>query len=253
MLPPWDLQGPQGGPQQSPQQLFVGTPSGNAPRGIQVDYSSLVKKDPCSPPSGVDSDEAAQLLTRESVKPETERQRLKAEIGLLQAQIEDLHRQMDLFKQHAAKKDAQYLQIIEQSKRREVQGLTDSQRWQEDRKQWADERQLLQETIAGLNSKLGELHINYSQGRSSEMPAQVPVHSLAAKEPSVTPVKTSSQQSVPQSTTMIEHRPPPSGAETPLDQLQYESGQLAEYSTKLVEIGKNIRLQLDRMKDTDGS
>ena len=252
----WDPQGPQGVLQQSPLQVFVGTSSREAPRGLQVDYGSLVKGDPCSPPFGINTDEAAQILSTESKKPETERQRLKLEIELLQAQLDDLHQQMDLFKQHATQKDAQYLQIIEQSKRREVQGLTDSQRWQEDRAQWADERQLLQETIAGLNTRLGELHTNYSQGRSpSEVPAPVPpFHALAATEPSVTthtmPIQ--QQQIVPQSTGIPEHRRPPSfGAETPLDQLHFQSGQLAEYSRKLGEIGENIRLQLDRMKDAE--
>lgn len=246
---------------QSSQQMSVGTTSSNAPRGLQVDYSSLVKKDRCSPLSGLDSDEATQVLTSESAKPESERQRLKAEIGLLQAQIEDLHQQMDLFKQHTAKKDAQYLQIIEQSIRREVQGLTDRQRWQEDRKHWADERQLLQDTIAGLNVKLSELRIGYSQqGRSSEVASSaqaMPFQSslAAATEPSVMTGTTSSlsQQHTKQqgSTTSVpEQRSLSFGgaADTPLDQLHYESGQLAEYSMRLVDIGKKIQAQLDIMK-----
>ena len=233
--------------QQSPEQPSPPASNEHNIATVQEDYAVVAKKESGSPSSLIDSDEATHLAAVDFAKPETERQRLKTKIGTLQAQVEDLHRQIDLFKQHAATKDAQYLQIIEQSTGRELQGVADSERWRADRKQWADERQMLQDTIAGLNSRLGELRNHFSPGKSSGNPAQVAVHSLAGEHDYFTKLVT---HPFPQAAGMAAtQRPLRSGAETPLDHLQYESGQLAEYSTKLVEIGRNIRMQLDLMRD----
>ena len=251
VLSTWEVQGPQAPQQPLPHHFFTGTSSDSRSLTVPGDHTSLVKSDPNLTPSLADPDEVAQVPLGDFAGPETERQRLKSEIGHLQVQIEDLHRQMDLFKQHAARKDAQYLQIIGQATRREVQGAADSRKWREDRKQWAEERQLLQDTIAGLNTKLSELHKNYSQGGLSEAPQKGPIHSLTSHESFSTPRPTLSQQNTQQIIGATEHPSQTSGTETPLDQLQYQSGQLAEYSTKLVDIGKNIRLQLDLMKATD--
>ena len=252
VLSAWELQGPQAPQQQSPHHFSTGTSSDVRSRTVPSDHESLVKQDPNLLPSLIDPEEAAQAFVGDFAKPENERERLKAEIGHLQAQIEDLHQQMDLFRQHAARKDAQYLQIIGQATRREVQGAADSQKWREDRKQWAEERQLLQDTIAGLNTKLSELHNDYSQGRLSEAPTKVRIHSLSTnKSSSSMPFPTSSQQKTQQIIGAAEHQSQTSGTETPLDQLQYQSGKLAEYSTKLVDIGKNIRFQLDLMRASD--
>ena len=200
--------------------------------------------------------------------PETERQRLRVEIGLLQAQVEDLQRQIDLFKYHADRKDAQYQQIITQATKREIQGAADSDKRREDRKQWDHERRVLKETIEGLNARLGELHSDFSGGIAPSS-AHLPINSRPSANQSsfsLTPVPTSllqqQQQNIPPSLQrhldgssrqlpILPPMQPPSSPrpeETPLEQLQFESGQLAEYSGKLVEIGRNIRAQLDLMR-----
>ena len=282
MPPRWDLTGSQVVPQRSPIQGSVSLSIDNAQRGLQVDYGSFVKKDPCSPPpSGLDSDEATQSLVNERSRPDTERQRLKSEITLLQLQIEDLQQQIDLFRHQASKKDDQYLQIIDQSRRRELQGLTDSQRWQEDRKQWADERQVLLQTIAGLNTKLGQLvhHTDYSREKStSDTPPtahQVSLSRALPKRHAESPVMLSPQDvssqhmMISQSSAILPageeslggpSTSSPSGGtdktETPWSQLRYESGRLADNSMELMEIARNIRLQLDRVdnaKDMDAA
>lgn len=84
-------------------------------------------------------------------------QRLKDKMFGLQAQVEELRSQLNIVQQHASAKDAQYAKIIEQSAQREMRNLAESKLWQSDKELWAQERRVLQETIANLNSKIREL------------------------------------------------------------------------------------------------
>lgn len=192
------------------------------------------------PASASDSDLAGDSMASPAAKMSArELQRLKIKMTSLQGQVEELRRQLDLVQQHAIVKDSQYAQIIEQSAKRELQGLHESKKWRHDREQWAEEREFLQETIADLNAKLNELrgYVRSASGGTAEQSSRRT--SLVASQS--TTLTSSAEASSALSS--------PFSDEPRLASLKREGDRIAEQGARLVEVGKSIQRQLDELRE----
>ena len=166
--------------------------------------------------------------------------RLKAKMVNLQGQVEDFRQQLKCVQEQAAAKDAQYARIIEQSTRRELQARAESRKWRADRDQWAEERRVLQDTIAALSSKLNELRgYGVAGSPDGEMPRGAPKQAPTGFSTSSTPTL--------EDLALAQNSPPAESRQ--LETLQQESSQIIEHGARLVEVGRKIQKQLDEIKE----
>ena len=102
-------------------------------------------------------DEEVRASKQELAKLVKDRQRLEAEIEVLEMEIVELQNSMKVSQRHAAAKDAQYSQIVELSTKLQVRGTTDAQQCKAEREQWAHERQVTARVIMTLESEVQNL------------------------------------------------------------------------------------------------
>ena len=207
---------------------------------VKHETSGFVSMTSSFPASGSDSDQAMEgmVSTMADLSAE-ELQRLKTKMVNLQGQVDDFRQQLAMVQQHAAAKDAQYAQIIEQSTRREVQTLAESRKWRSDRERWREERRSLEDTIAHLTSDLDELR-GYVGGESTESRGSIESRAtLVAELPAGTLHSVQDQSSLHSQATSKREQ---------LESIKYESKHIIDHGTRLVEAGKRIQNQLDELQ-----
>lgn len=213
---------------------------------LQREYCSLVSAYSLTQTRIADLDEAAQASNLETERLSNDRQRLKAKVDVLEAEIDELQNSIEVSRQHSATKDAQYSQIVDLSTRLQTQSAFDTQQWRVEQEQWANEKQLMQDTIAKLRSEVRDLQLGLTKSTAS-------CHDRLSHDTGTSP------QSIPTSTiraTLAQHsnslQQANASIEAALIDISNHHLQLNDHVEKLGSIGKNIQTQVQYMSELDG-
>ena len=105
----------------------------------------------------MDLDEQVRASRLEIAKLVKDRQRLKAKIDVLEAEVDELQNNMEVSQQHTAAKDAQYSQIVDLSTKLQGQGAADAQHRKAQQEQWIRDKQNMERVIKTLEAEIHNL------------------------------------------------------------------------------------------------
>ena len=131
-----------------------------------------------------DLGEEARASKLEITKLVKDQQRLRAKIDVLEAEINELHYNIEIAQQHTATKDAQYSQMVELSTKLQSHGTADAQRHKAQQEQWAHEKGEMERLINMMRSEIESLRSN-SRRTTTPQPCRsgLPKASLTMTDP----------------------------------------------------------------------
>lgn len=222
-------------------QTFKQETNDTACQTLRRDDLDLIPAYPSTQIRIADLDEAAQASNLERASLAKDRQRLKAKIDVLEAEVVELQSLIDVSQQHTAAKDAQYSQIVEMSTRLQTQSASDSHQWKVEQKQWACEKRDMHDTIAKLRSEVRNLQTGLSR------PTALHTEKLSYRFET----RSQSTQTATDEASLEQHSKSLQYANASMEAVligvSKEYGQLTEYIEKLGSIGKNIQTQLQNV------
>lgn len=192
-----------------------------------------------------DLDEVAQASNMEMAKLAKDRQRLKARIDVLEAEVVELQNSIEVSQQHTAVKDAQYSHIVEMSTRLQTQSASDSHQWKVEQKQWACEKRDMHDTIANLRWEVRNMQTGISKPTASHT-EKLGYRSDVSLQSILT---ATDQASLEQHSKSLQSAN--ASMEAVLLGVRKEHAQFTEYIEKLGSMGKNIKTQLQSVGAID--
>lgn len=124
---------------------------------LQRENASLVSAYSSAQVRIADLEQAAQASSLDIGKLVKDRQKLKAKIDVLEAEVDELQTGIELSQQHTVAKDAQYSHIVELSTKLQTQAASDTHQRRAEQEQWAYETQEMQNIIATFRSEIQNL------------------------------------------------------------------------------------------------
>ena len=165
------------------------------------------------------------------LEPRSEYDKLRGQIQVLEAQIEDLRNTIDEVQQQAAAKDGQYAQIIDNATKLESRSKAEWQQWRAEREKWEGEKVEMLGTIADLRALVPGLGAVEGGPSLSVLQGNVDTEVLDGGRESVSRVQAPD--------TSMRASPP-----SAWDEIRQESDLLSEYTAKVAEMGQSIRKHL---------
>ena len=126
-------------------------------QNLQRENARLMSETSSARTQAMDLDEQVRASKLEISKLVKDRQRLKAKIDVLEAEVDELQNNMEVSQQHAAAKDAQYSKIVDLSTRLQGQGTVDAQHRKIQQDQWIRDKQSLEKIIKTLETEIHNL------------------------------------------------------------------------------------------------
>ena len=126
-------------------------------QNLQRENARLMSETSSSRTQVMDLDEQVRASRLEIAKLVKDRQRLKAKIDVLEAEVDELQNNMEVSQQHTAAKDAQYSQIVDLSTKLQGQGAADAQHRKAQQEQWIRDKQNMERVIKTLEAEIHNL------------------------------------------------------------------------------------------------
>jgi len=176
----------------------------------------------------------------------SDHKKLRMKVHVLEAQVEKLYNHIDLTRQEATAKDAQYAQIIERSTRLERKSEAELQSWRVDREKWVQEKDHMQKIVMDLRLEIQ--HLQRSLG-ILQMPNPVPRRQNEQAVP-----RTDDEQDyitrhlvIPVEGARDELQRQNPRDEDPCEGLRRESRRLSEHIVEISKIGEVIQQHVDNI------
>ena len=212
-------------------------------QGLQRENADLVAANSQAQARIAELDVALQASSAEIAKLFKDRDRLRAKVDLLEAELGETQNSTERSQRNIATKDAQYSQILDFSNRLQTQAIVDAKKCKADGEEWEREKHDMLQTIANLRLEVRTLRRSYGNG------SRTPSHD---KQEGPTGANTTRNGLTRNDLEAEVHilKEANSLIEGTLSKVREEYTHLSEYIDKLQGIGRNVQryLQAPRLE-----